>query len=152
MTKPIEHAHEIYLKTIRFSSPTKDHCLLRACMYRNCAENVENYVKKIIEESTSALDLPQTHRRMLVVFKEKTRGSNYREKASYCPTIIFFFWQTNERGFGNSVPNHVDPIYSPPPPIRETRRHKPNTDVNFNPTHGLTFISCGFPRCRRLQG
>jgi len=48
-------------------------------MYRNCAENVENYVKKIIEESTSALDLPQTHRRMLGVFKEKTRGSNYRE-------------------------------------------------------------------------
>jgi len=48
-------------------------------MYRKCAENVENYVKNLIGESTSALDLPQTHRRMLGVFKEKTRGSIYRE-------------------------------------------------------------------------
>jgi transposase len=44
--KPNEHAHEIYLPTIRFYSTTKNHYLLKTYMYRNCAENVENYVKK----------------------------------------------------------------------------------------------------------
>jgi hypothetical protein len=37
-------------------------------------------------------DLPQTHQRMLQVYKEKTRGSNYTEKASYCPTKVFFLF------------------------------------------------------------